>query len=53
MSNKAHLRPHQKKRDASRIAGLVFLFLIVALFALSIALAATGRGTFLSNFGDH
>jgi hypothetical protein len=52
MSNKAHLRPHQKKRHASR-AGLLFLFIIVALFALSMALAATGHGTFLSNFGDH
>ena len=53
MSNKAHLRPHQKKRRASRTTGLLFLFVIVAIFALSIALAATGHGTFLSNFGNH
>jgi len=52
MSNKAHLRPHQTKRRASRI-GLVFLFVIVAIFALSIALAMTGHGAFLSNFGNH
>jgi len=52
MSNKAHLRPHQKKRRASR-AGLLFLLLIVAIFALSMALAVTGHGTFLSNFGNH
>jgi hypothetical protein len=52
MSNKARLRPHEKKRHASR-AGLVFLGIIVAIFALSLALAATGHGTFLSNFGNH
>ena len=52
MSNKAHLRPHPKKRHASR-AGLVFLVIIVAIFALSLALAATGHAGFLSNFGNH
>ena len=52
MSNKAHLRPHPKKRHASR-AGLVFLVIIVAIFVLSLALAATGHGGLLSNFGDH
>ena len=52
MSNKAHLRPHLKKRHASR-AGLVFLVIIVALFALSLALAATGHAGFQSNFGNH
>jgi len=52
MSNKAHLRPHPQKRHASR-AGLVFLVIIVAIFALSMALAATGHAGFLSNFGNH
>jgi hypothetical protein len=52
MSNKARLRPHEKKRHASR-AGLAFLVISVAIFALSLALAATGHGTFLSNFGNH
>lgn len=49
MSNKAHLRPHQKQRHASRITGLLVVFLFVAIFVLSIALAATGRGAFLAN----
>lgn len=49
MSNKAHLRPHQKIRHTSRVTSLLVLFLFVAIFALSIALAATGRGAFLAN----
>jgi hypothetical protein len=43
MSNKPHLRPHRKKRKASRITRLVVAILILAIFALGIALAASGR----------
>jgi hypothetical protein len=46
MSNKPHLRPHQKKRQASRITGLLVVILIVAIFALGIALEATGHVVF-------
>ena len=42
MSNKPHLRPHQKKH-ASRITRLLVGILIVAVFALVIALEATGH----------
>ena len=38
-----------KKRHASRITSLLVVFLFVAIFALSIALAAAGRGAFLAN----
>ncbi len=43
MSNKPHLRPHQEKRQASQITRLLVAILIVAIFALVIALEATGR----------
>jgi hypothetical protein len=43
MSNKPHLRPHQKKRQASQITRLFVAILIIALFALVIALEATGH----------
>jgi hypothetical protein len=46
MSNKPHLRPHQKKRHASRITGLLVAILIVAIFAFVIALEATGHVVF-------
>jgi hypothetical protein len=42
MSNKPHLRPHQKKQ-ARRITRLLVWILIVAIFALVIALEATGH----------
>jgi len=43
MSNKPHLRPHQKERRASRISRLLVATLIIAIFALAIALEATGH----------
>ena len=43
MSNKPHLRPHQKERQASKTARLLVAILIVAFFALAIALEMTGR----------
>jgi len=46
MSNKPHLRPHQKKRQTSRITRLIVGILILAIFALVIALEATGRVEF-------
>jgi hypothetical protein len=46
MSNKPHLRPHQKKRQASRITGLLVAILILAIFALVLALEATGHVVF-------
>jgi hypothetical protein len=42
MSNKPHQRPHQKKQ-ASRITRLLVWILIVGIFALVIALEATGH----------
>jgi hypothetical protein len=49
MSNKAHLRPHQQKRHASRITRLIVVILFLAIFVLSVALAASGRGAGLVN----
>jgi hypothetical protein len=43
MSNKPHLRPHQKERQASKPTRLLVAILIVAFFALAIALEMTGR----------
>ena len=43
MSNKPHLRPHQLERHASRITRLLVAILVVAVFALVIALEATGH----------
>ena len=51
MSNKAHLRPHQKRRQASRITRLLVVILILAIFVLSIALATSGRGAPVARFG--
>jgi hypothetical protein len=46
MSNKPHRRPHQKKRQASQFTRLLVAILVVALFALAIALELTGRVEF-------
>lgn len=46
MSNKPHLRPHQKMRQPSRITRLLVALLILAIFTLVIALEATGRVVF-------
>jgi len=46
MSNKPHLRPHEKGRRASRITRLLVAILIIAIFALAIALEMTGRVVF-------
>ena len=43
MSNKAHLRPHRKKRQASRTTGLLLVILFAALVALATAMAASGH----------
>jgi hypothetical protein len=43
MSNKPHLRPHQKRRQASRITRLLVAMFFITLFALATALAASGR----------
>ena len=46
MSNKPHQRPHQEKRQASRKTRLLVAILIIAIFALVIALEATGHVVF-------
>lgn len=46
MSNKPHLRPHQKRQQASPITRVLVVILIVAIFALVIALEATGHVIF-------
>ncbi len=46
MSNKPHLRPHQQKRQASQVTRLLVVILIIAVFALAIALEATGHIVF-------
>jgi hypothetical protein len=46
MSNKPHLRPHQKKRQASQMTRLLVAILIITILALAIALEATGRVVF-------
>jgi uncharacterized membrane protein YbjE (DUF340 family) len=46
MSNKPHLRPHQEKRQASQTTRLLVAILIIAIFALAIALEATGHIVF-------
>jgi hypothetical protein len=43
MSNKAHLRPHKKRRQASRITRLLVAILFLVIFALAVALAMSGR----------
>jgi hypothetical protein len=44
MSNKPHLRPHKKKRQAGPITRLLVAILFLVLFVLAVALAATGHG---------
>jgi hypothetical protein len=46
MSNKPHLRPHQEKRQASQTTRLLVAILIITIFALAIALEATGHIVF-------
>ena len=43
MSNKPHLRPRKKKRQASHVIRLLVALLFITIFALATALAATGR----------
>jgi hypothetical protein len=43
MSNKPHLRPHQKIRQAGRMTRLLVAIFFITLFALATALAASGR----------
>jgi hypothetical protein len=46
MSNKPHLRPHQKERRARQITRLFVAILILAFFAVAIALEMTGHLVF-------
>jgi hypothetical protein len=46
MSNKPHLRPHQKERRASWITRLLVATLIIGMFVLAIALELTGHIVF-------
>jgi hypothetical protein len=46
MSNKPHLRPHQNKRHASQATRLLVAILVLAVFALAIALEMTGHVVF-------
>lgn len=43
MSNKPHLRPHKKKRQVSWNVRLLVAILLLAIFALAVALAVSGR----------
>jgi hypothetical protein len=43
VGNKAHLRPHRKKRQARRTTGLILVVLFIALVALATAVAASGH----------
>lgn len=43
MGNKAHLRPHRKKRQASLTTGLLLVILFIALVALAVAMVANGH----------
>ncbi len=43
MSNKPHLRPHQKERRASWITRLLVWTLVIGMFALALALELTGH----------
>jgi len=43
MSNKPHLRPHRKKRQASRTTRLLVAIFFLTLLALVTTLAATGH----------
>jgi hypothetical protein len=52
MSNKPHLRPHQKERHASRITRLLVAILIVCVFVLVIALELTGHIIFRGRLSE-
>jgi hypothetical protein len=43
MGNKAHLRPHRRKRQASLTTGLLLVIVFIALVALATAVAASGH----------
>jgi hypothetical protein len=43
MSNKAHLRPHRNKRQASRTTGLLLVIAFIALVVLATAMVASGH----------
>jgi hypothetical protein len=43
MSNKAHLHPHRKKRQASRATGLLLVIGFIALVVLATAMVASGH----------
>ena len=43
MSNKAHLHPHRKKRQASLTTGLLLVILFIALVVLATAMVASGH----------
>jgi hypothetical protein len=46
MSNKPHLRPHEKERRARQVTRLLVAILILAFFALAVALEMTGHFVF-------
>jgi hypothetical protein len=43
VSNKAHRRPHQRERRASRVTRLLVAILVLTIIALGIVLSATGH----------
>jgi hypothetical protein len=43
VGNKAHLRPHRKKRQASLTTGLLLVIVFIALVALAVAMVASGH----------
>jgi hypothetical protein len=43
MSNKAHLRPHPRKRRRNGKVTVFVALLFIALFVLAVAMAATGH----------
>jgi hypothetical protein len=43
MSNKPHLRPHQKKRRPAGTTRLLVAMLFLVIFVLAVALAISGR----------
>ena len=43
MSNKAHLRPHRKQRQANRTTGLLLVILFIGLVVLATAMVASGH----------
>jgi hypothetical protein len=53
MSNKPHQHPHQEERQANQKTRLLVAILIVAIFALLIALEATGHVVFRGRLTGH